>query len=445
MNYWMTGGEGFVINKIVEKFLKRRARVAIIGLGYVGLPLAVAFARTGMRVTGIDLDRAKVERLKKGESYVLDVASADVRELIASGDFFPSADYAQIARCDAVIICVPTPLGKTKEPDLSFIVKATEKVSGHLRNGQLVVLESTTYPGTTDEVMLPILERSGLKCGRDFYLAFSPERVDPGNKIYDVASIPKVVGGADPRSLEAACALYSQAMKTVVRVSSTRTAEMVKLLENTFRSVNIGLINEVAMMCHRLNLDVWEVIAAAKTKPFGFMPFYPGPGIGGHCLPIDPLYLSWKSRLHGFEAKMIELASSINAAMPEHVAERVARLLNDRRIPMKNASVLVLGVSYKKDVDDLRESPALDVVEHLLAAQANVRFYDPHVRRLEAGGRALSCERLTPALLKRQHCVVIVTDHTAVDYEAVVLSAPLILDTRNALRGYHGRPNVHFL
>lgn len=434
-----------MIKKIVERFQKRRASVAIIGLGYVGLPLAVAFARSGMRVTGIDLDRAKVACLKKGDSYVLDVPSSDVKELVAAGRFHPSSDYAQTAQCDAVIICVPTPLGKTKEPDLSFIIKATEKVSGHLRKGQLVVLESTTYPGTTDEVMLPILERSGLKCGQDFYLAFSPERVDPGNKIYDVASIPKVVGGVGPRSLEAACALYSQAMKTVVRVSSTRTAEMVKLLENTFRSVNIGLINEVAMMCHRLDLDVWEVIAAAKTKPFGFMPFYPGPGIGGHCLPIDPLYLSWKSRLHGFEAKMIELASSINAAMPEHVAERVAHLLNDRRIPMKNASVLVLGVSYKKDVDDLRESPALDVLEHLLAAKASVRYHDPHVPQLSVAGRLFKSERLTPALLKRQHCVVVVTDHSAIDYAAVVRSAQLILDTRNALRGYHGRPNVHFL
>lgn len=434
-----------MIKKIVERFHKRRASVAIIGLGYVGLPLAVAFARGGMRVTGIDLDRTKVARLKKGDSYVLDVPSRDVKELIAAGRFFPSTDYAQTAQCDAIIICVPTPLGKTKEPDLSFIVKATEKVSGHLRKGQVVVLESTTYPGTTDEVMLPILERSGLKCGKDFYLAFSPERVDPGNKIYDVASIPKVVGGVGKHSQEAACALYSQAMKTVVRVSSTRTAEMVKLLENTFRSVNIGLINEVAMMCHRLDLDVWEVIAAAKTKPFGFMPFYPGPGIGGHCLPIDPLYLSWKSRLHGFEAKMIELASSINAAMPEHVVERVARLLNDRRIPMKNASVLVLGVSYKKDIDDLRESPALDVIEHLVAAKAHVRFHDPHVPQLSVAGRLFKSERLTPALLKRQHCVVIVTDHTGIDYDSVVRSAPLILDTRNALRGHHGRPNVHFL
>ncbi|MCG3175562.1 MAG: UDP-N-acetyl-D-glucosamine 6-dehydrogenase [Candidatus Omnitrophica bacterium] len=434
-----------MIKKIAEKFRSRRASVAVIGLGYVGLPLATAFARSGFRVRGIDLDRSKIGRLRRGDSYVLDVPSDDIKDLVRSGALSVSTDYASVAACDGIVICVPTPLGKTKEPDLSYILKATERIAGHLKKGQLIVLESTTYPGTTEEVMLPVLQRGGLKVERDFYLAFSPERVDPGNKVYDVASIPKVVGGVGPRSLEAAAAFYGQVMKTVVPVSSARTAEMVKLLENTFRAVNIGLINEVAMMCHRLGLDVWEVIDAAKTKPFGYMPFYPGPGIGGHCLPIDPLYLSWKSRLHGFEAKMIELASGINAAMPGHVVERVAAMLNRRRRPLKSAHVLVLGVSYKRDVDDLRESPALDVVQHLLDAGVRVGFHDPHVRTLEVSGVRLLSQRLTPQLLRRQDCVVVLTDHAAVDYGQVVRYAPLVLDTRNALRAYRGRANVSFL
>ncbi len=419
--------------------------MGVIGLGYVGLPLAVAFARNGFSVTGIDTDKRKVALLKRGESYVLDVPGAAVKELLKRKKFKATLDSKAISALDAVIICVPTPLGKTKEPDISFVIDAASQIARSMRKGQLVVLESTTYPGTTEEVILPILEKSGLACEKDFFLAFSPERVDPGNKIHDTVSIPKVMGGIGPHSTEAAKALYGSVIRRLVPVSSAKTAEMVKLLENTFRSVNIGLINEVAVMSHHLGVDIWEVISAAKTKPFGFMPFYPGPGIGGHCLPIDPLYLSWKSRRHGFEAQMIELASSINQKMPAYVVERITQALNQKRIPLKNAPVLVLGVAYKRDINDVRESPALDVINHLLKGGAQVTYSDPYVPALDTGQSTLKSQALTPALIRKNQCVIVLTDHTAFDYKKVIDHARIILDTRNVLRKFHPRKNLFFL
>ncbi len=419
---------------LYEKIRARRARVGVVGLGYVGLPLAVAFAKAGFTVKGIDIDRGKVASLKKGVSYVLDVPSAVLKPFLKNGRFEPKSELSALAALDAVIICVPTPLSKTGAPDVSFIVDATRRIAGHLKRGQLVVLESTTYPGTTEEVVRPILEKSGLKAERDFFLAFSPERVDPGNERFDTTSIPKVVGGIGPRSASAARALYGTVIKTVVPVSSAKTAEMVKLLENTFRSVNIGLINEIACMCGPLGIDIWEVIEAAKTKPFGFMAFYPGPGIGGHCLPVDPLYLSWKSRRHGFEAKMIELASSINESMPHYVVDRIHALLNSRKKALRGASLLVLGVAYKKNVDDVRESPASDVIEHLLKEGAKVHYSDPFVPKLAVNAHTLKSHKLTPELLHAADCVILLTDHTAFDGAVIARHSKMILDTRNFLR-----------
>lgn len=441
----MNGDVKLPLNTLQNKITSKKAKVGIIGLGYVGLPLAVAFAQKGFSVTGIDVDEKKVASLNKGRSYIIDVPSVDIAGVLKARSFRAVADYKAVAGLDAVIICVPTPLSKTNEPDISYVIDATKRIAEHLKKGQLIVLESTTYPGTTQEVMLPLFEKGGKKCEKDFFLAFSPERVDPGNKDFGITSIPKVVGGVGKRSTEAARALYASIISQVVPVTSAKTAEMVKLLENTFRSVNIGLINEIAMMSNRLGVDIWEVIRAAKTKPFGFMPFYPGPGIGGHCLPIDPLYLSWKSRLHGFEAKMIELAATINKNMPFYVVERVTHLLNQRGMTIKKAPILVLGVSYKKDIDDVRESPALEVIEHLIGEYAEVSYSDPFVPSITVGKRVFRSHPLTPALLKKQKCVVILTDHARFNYEGVMRNARLILDTRNVLRRYQAKQNVHFL
>ncbi len=438
-------GEKKLLKEHKAKIARRTLRVGVIGLGYVGLPLAVGFAKAGFPVTGIDVDLSKVDRLRRGVSYVLDVHSSDVRSLVRSSRLKATSDYKALSGLDAVIICVPTPLSKTKKPDISFVMDAATRISKYLRRGQLVILESTTYPGTTEEVVLPILEQSGLKARKDFFLAFSPERIDPGNKNFDALSIPKIVGGTDRGSSEAAGLLYGSIMKRVVRVSSAKTAEMVKCLENTFRSVNIGLINEMALLCNRLGIDIWEVIEAAKTKPFGFMPFYPGPGLGGHCLPIDPLYLSWKSRVHGFEARMVELAAAINEEMPRHVVDRVTTLLNDQDIPLHNAAVLVLGVSYKRNIDDVRESPALDVIQRLLEKGAQVTYSDPFVKSLKVGCHSFRSSALTPEFLKKQACVVVVTDHSAFNYGAVAKHARLILDTRNVMRSYGPRKGLFFL
>ncbi len=433
------------LNAFQNKIKNRTAKIGVVGLGYVGLPLALAFAKNGFEVTGIDIDKKKVAKLNQGQSYILDVPSKELKQVLKARRFRATDNYKTLTTLDAMIICVPTPLSKTNEPDISFVVVATEQIAGVLRRGQLVVLESTTYPGTTEEVMLPLLEKSGLKAEKDFFLAFSPERVDPGNKQFDTVSIPKVVGGVGPSSMAAAKALYGSVIRQIVEVSSAKTAEMVKLLENTFRSVNIGLINEIALMSNQLGIDIWEVIKAAKTKPFGFMPFYPGPGIGGHCLPIDPLYLSWKSRLHGYEAKIIELASSINEAMPLRVVERVGYLLNLKQTSLKNTPVLVLGVAYKKNIDDVRESPALEVIEHLLEKGSKVTYSDPFVPEIRVDGHALKSQPLSPALLKRQKCVVALTDHADFDYELIVRHAKMILDTRNVFRKFHPKKDLYFL
>src|SRR5512145_1777453 len=365
------------VASLLNKIETRRARVGVVGLGYVGLPLAVELAKAGFHTTGIDLDTRKVDAVNAGRSYIPDVATDDVSALRRAGKLDATTDFAVVKELDTINIGVPTPLRKTKDPDMSYIVSAVESIAKHLHPGMLIILESTTYPSTTDEVVQPLLEETGLKAGVDFFLAFSPERVDPGNPTFQTHNVPKVVGGLTPECSKLAAALYGPAIKTIVPVSSTRVAEMVKLLENTFRAVNIGLVNELALMCDRMNIDVWEVIDAAKTKPFGFMPFYPGPGLGGHCIPIDPFYLSWKARQSGFEARFIELAGHINSAMPEYVVTRIAEALNTQRKPLNGSRVHLVGVAYKRDVNDLRESPALDIIELLSRRGAIVSYSDP--------------------------------------------------------------------
>jgi UDP-N-acetyl-D-glucosamine dehydrogenase len=418
-----------------KRIESREAVAGIIGLGYVGLPLAVELARANVKTIGFDTDVRKIGELAAGRSYIPDVPSEHVAEAVNTGMLIPTTDPASLGEADVIDICVPTPLRKTKDPDLSYVVKAVETTAAVLRKGQLIILESTTYPGTTDEVVKPILEAKGLKAGRDFYLAFSPERVDPGNPTYQTRNIPKVVGGMDEISTEVAAAFYRQVVDTVVTVTSTRAAEMVKLLENTFRAVNIGMANELALMCHRMGIDVWEVIDAAKTKPFGFMPFYPGPGLGGHCIPIDPFYLSWKAKQFNFEARFIELAGQVNGSMPEHVVTRVAEALNAHKKPMNGSRVHVLGVAYKRDIDDVRESPALDVIELLLRRGATVTYSDPFVPEIDHGPHQMKAVSMDNAIKAGADCAVIVTDHKSFDYPSIVASFPLIVDTRNALKG----------
>jgi UDP-N-acetyl-D-glucosamine dehydrogenase len=414
---------------------RRTARLGVIGLGYVGLPLAVEFGKAGFEVAAIDIDRARVAQLKRGHSYVQDVPHADVRALVRSGRLRPTTDFGVLRRVDTVNICVPTPLSKQRDPDVSYIVAAAKEVARHVHRGMMVVLESTTYPGTTEELILPLLQETGMKVGRDFFLAFSPERVDPGNPKFTTRNIPKVVGGVTPVCTELASRLYAQRLDRVVPVSSTQVAEMVKLLENTFRSVNIALVNELALMCARLKIDVWEVIEAAGTKPFGFMPFYPGPGLGGHCIPIDPFYLSWKARSTGFEARFIELAGYVNGQMPDHAVDLVAESLNRRGRAVKGARVLVLGVAYKGGIDDTRESPSLDIMTTLEQRGARVEYSDPFVPTLRFGGRRRRSVALTPARLRRFDCVVIATAHREFPYGDVVRYSKGIVDTRNALKG----------
>jgi UDP-N-acetyl-D-glucosamine dehydrogenase len=430
------------MNQIAETLLRRierrDARVGVVGLGYVGLPLAVEFARVGFRVTGIDLDERKIHAINQGHSYIPDVSTADLSALTQAGTLDATTDFSVVRQLDTVNICVPTPLRKTKDPDMSYIVSAVESIAAHLHPGVLICLESTTYPGTTDELVQPLLEATGLKAGEDFFLAFSPERVDPGNPVFQTNNVPKVVGGVTPDCLRLASALYQTAINTIVPVSSTSVAEMVKLLENTFRAVNIGLVNELALMCDRMNINVWEVVEAAKTKPFGFMAFYPGPGLGGHCIPIDPFYLSWKAKQSGFDPRFIELAGHINAAMPHYVVEKVSDALNTKRKSVNGASILIAGVAYKREIDDLRESPALDVMGLLHAKGAKVSFVDPYVRAVHArdwSGR-IDIEGVEAARgsFGKYDCIVIVTDHAVFDYGAMVAEADLIVDTRNAIR-----------
>jgi UDP-N-acetyl-D-glucosamine dehydrogenase len=415
------------------KIRDRSVRHAVIGLGYVGLPLGVAFAKKGVRVTGFDVDASKVEAVGAGRSYVPDVPSADLAAVVRDGTFAATTDTSALAAADVISICVPTPLSKSRDPDVSYVAAALESVRASLRPGQLIVLESTTYPGMTEEYLRPPLERGGLKVGRDVFLAFSPERVDPGNARFGVENTPKVVGGVDPESTRLAAAFYRIAVETVVEVSSAAAAEMAKLLENTFRSVNIALVNEVAIMCDRLGLDVREVVAAAASKPFGFMRFEPGPGTGGHCIPLDPLYLSWKLRTLEYRARFVELADDVNLSMPRYVVERVARGLNEERKSLKGARVLVLGVAYKRDVDDTRESPALEVIRHLRHGGAIVSYADPHVPTLEVAGERLEAVPVTPATLRAHDAVVVATDHRAFPWDVVAREARLVVDARGAV------------
>jgi UDP-N-acetyl-D-glucosamine dehydrogenase len=426
---------GAAARRLQERIEKRTARLGVIGLGYVGLPLAVEFAKAGFHVTGIDIDARRVASLKRGVSYIQDVPTADVRALVKAGRLTATTDFTVLRRLDAVNVCVPTPLSKQRDPDVSYIAAASQEVARHLHKGMLIILESTTYPGTTEELILPMLHETGMRVGRDFFLAFSPERVDPGNPRFNTRNIPKVVGGITPACTEVAVKLYQQRLDRVVAVSSTQVAEMVKLLENTFRSVNIGLVNELALMCARLKVDVWEVIDAAASKPFGFMPFYPGPGLGGHCIPIDPFYLSWKARSTGFEARFIELAGHINGHMPEYAVNLVAESLNRHGSAVRGSRVLMLGVAYKADIDDTRESPSLDIMKTLSDQGAIIDYSDPYVPTLDFFGRKLKSVPLTPAKLRRYDCVVIATAHKAFRYGDVLRYAKGVVDTRNALRG----------
>ena len=424
-----------------QKLHSRTARVGVIGLGYVGLPLVVELSRAGFTATGVDLDQRKVETVMRGESYIPDVPTSDIAEFRKAGRLHATTDPSVISTFDTINICVPTPLRKTKDPDLSYVVSAVEMIAKYLRPGQLVILESTTYPGTTDEVVKPILERGGLVAGKDFFLAFSPERVDPGNPTWTTRNVPKVVGGLTPDCTRLAKTLYSASIERVVEVSSPKVAEMVKLLENTFRAVNIGLVNELALMCDRLGMSVWEVVDAAATKPFGFMPFYPGPGLGGHCIPIDPFYLSWKVKEVGFEARFIELAGHVNGSMPHHVVDKVADALNSQSKAVRGSKILMLGIAYKRDIDDIRESPALDVMAVLKQRGGVISYHDPYAPHLAArewpAGVDMTSVPLTAQTLKDADCVVITTDHKVFNHNEILTNARLIVDTRNALKGTH--------
>ncbi len=426
------------MEKLQRKIEKKQARVGVVGLGYVGLPLAVAFAKAGFIVTGIDRSKKKVTTINAGKSDVGDVPSSAIAALVAARKMSATSGYAAIEKLDVIIICVPTPLSKTKDPDVSYILTAVKGIKKYLHFGQLIILESTTYPGTTDELILPILENGGLKAGQDFFLAFSPERIDPGNRTYGVENTPKVVGGITKDCTRLAKLFYEKTIQEVIDVSSTQSAEVVKLLENTFRSVNIGLVNEVALMCDRLGIDVWEVIDAAATKPFGYMPFYPGPGLGGHCIPIDPHYFSWKLRTLNYRARFIELAGDINASMPDYVIGKINDALNRNRKSINGSQILILGVAYKRDISDVRESPALDVIKLLQEKGAQVCYNDPHVDRLSLDKGPLSSVSLNEKLIEEMDCVVIITDHSQYDYQSIADRAQCIVDTRNATKGVQG-------
>ena len=420
-----------IAQDLITKAERRQILFGIVGLGYVGLPLAVELAQAGYRVLGFDINPDVVEGLNAGHSHVKDVSDAQLQQQCER--FSATTDMSRLSEPDAISICVPTPLSKFKDPDVSFIVAATDAVKQRLRRGQAIILESTTYPGTTREIMLPALESTGLKVGVDFFLAFSPERVDPGNPVYGTRNTPKVVGGITEDCRRVAVALYQPAIDSLVPVSTTEAAELVKLLENTFRSVNIGLVNEMAIVCDKLGVDVWEVIEAAATKPFGFMKFLPGPGLGGHCIPIDPHYLAWKMRGLNYKTRFIDLAGELNTEMPMFWVRKLAEALNSQGKAVRGASVLVLGVAYKRDIDDIRESPALDIIRLLEGQGARVTYFDPHVPRFREDGREFQSVRLTPEIVGSVDCVMIVTDHTAVDYPMIKRTAKLVVDTRNAI------------
>ncbi len=426
---------------LIKKIKDKKAKVGVVGLGYVGLPLSVELANAGFNVTGFEISKPKVKLLNSGKSDIDDVSHEKVKAIVKTGKFKATTDMKLVSQMDTISICVPTPLSKTKDPDVSFILSALNAINPHLKKGTLVVLESTTYPGTTEDLILPILSESGLKVGQDFFLAFSPERVDPGNQIYTTKNTPRVVGGITKDCTKVAKVFYEQTMPDIYPVSSTQAAEMVKLLENTFRSVNIGLVNEVALMCDRLKLDVWEIIDAAATKPFGFMPFYPGPGLGGHCIPIDPHYLSWKLKSLNYYARFIELAGDINSHMPEYVIMRITELLNKRFAKALNKStILVLGVAYKKDIKDMRESPALDVIKLLEDKGARVYYNDPFIPSFEWNGMKHKSVKLTKSLIQKADLVVITTNHTEYDYEMIVENSKAVFDSRNATKNVSNSP-----
>ncbi len=420
--------------QLKEKILKRKAKLGVIGLGYVGLPLCLEMAKAGFDVTGIDIDEDKIKKINKGISYILDVKNKSLSQIVRKRKFAATADFEILKELDAVSICVPTPLRKTKDPDISFIISAVVKVKKYLHTGQLIVLESTTYPGTTNEIILSELEKTGLKVGKDFYLAFSPERVDPGNRFYNTKNTPKIVGGVTKECTKIAKLLYEQFVDTVIPVSSTQSAEMVKLVENTFRSINIGMVNEMALMCNKLNIDVWEIIDAAATKPFGFMPFYPGPGLGGHCIPIDPHYLAWKLKTLNYNARFIELAEEINSYMPNFIVEKIIDGLNKIKKSANGSKILVLGVAYKSDINDVRESPALDIINLLRFKGASVSYNDPYVHELKIDSICLKSVKLSGESLKKYDCIAIITNHSGYNYKWIVKNSKLIIDTRNALK-----------
>lgn len=427
-------------NQLIDLINNRNARIGVIGLGYVGLPLIVEFAMKGFDCTGFEVDESKAAQVNQGGSYIVDVPAENVQQCVASGKLAATTDFSRLAECDVIIICVPTPLRKTKDPDMSYILKAGEEICSYMRQGQLIILESTTYPGTTDEVLQPMFEKKGFVLDTDFLLAFSPERVDPGNPQFQTHNIPKVVGGVSADSTEAASELYSKIVNSVHMVSSSRVAEAAKLWENTFRAINIGMANEMAKLCKALGIDTWEVVNAAATKPFGFMPFYPGPGIGGHCIPLDPHYLSWKARQHGFDSKFISLAEEVNSTMPKYVVELVYAALNEERKAVNGSKILILGVAYKKDIDDMRESPALAIIDLLRADGADVFYHDPFVPEVTfdhaytiGDGEPLFNSELTDELVSSADGVIICTEHSNVDYEMVCDRAKLVIDTRNAL------------
>jgi UDP-N-acetyl-D-glucosamine dehydrogenase len=431
----MASGETTMKDQLLRKLENRTACIGVVGLGYVGLPLALEFARAGFRVIGYDVSERVVNGLMAGESHIQDVPGGDIAKLVQAGKFEATADESRLSEMDAISIAVPTPLAKTRDPDMTYIIAAADAIARNAHPGLLIVLESTTYPGTTRDLMQPKLESAGLRVGEDVFLAFSPERVDPGNPVWNTKNTPKVVGGITPACTEVASALYASCLESIVPVSSTETAELVKLLENTFRSVNIGLVNEMQIVCDKLGVNVWEVIDAAATKPFGFMKFTPGPGIGGHCIPLDPHYLAWKMRTLNYKTRFIDLASEINSEMPALVVERVAQALNTDRKPVNGSRILVLGVAYKKDIDDMRESPALDVISLLEEQGAIVDYHDPNVASFREDGHERHGVDLTDSALSNADAVVIVTDHSTIDYQRVVNLARVVVDTRNATAG----------
>lgn len=423
---------------LLDRINTRTARVSVIGQGYVGLPLALSVVNAGFRTWGVDIDPDRVASLRSGSSYVVDVSSADLSKARETGLFEPTTDFSVLADSDVIIICVPTPLRKSRDPDVSHIASAVAEIKRRLHKELLIILESTTYPGTTEELIAQEVERMGFKVGRDVFVCFSPERVDPGNKVHKTNNTPKVIGGVTADCGAVGDFFYRQVLETVVQVSTAKAAEMVKLLENTFRAVNIGLVNELALLCERLEIDIWEVIDAAATKPFGFMPFYPGPGIGGHCIPLDPIYLSWKAKMHGFNNRFIELATDINSNMPRHVVSKIAEALNLHRKPIRGSRILVLGLAYKRDVNDVRESPGIEIFDLLQSRGADVEFHDPLVSHFTHGGNIVEGVNIGEDTLASYDCVVLVTDHSAFDYAWIGKHAKLIVDTRNAFEGVEG-------